>query len=80
LSSAESELAKSANTLFASRSSKFSSSNANTTKTLEASSFFNALIELLNEKGLLTIEELDKRKKQVAQRLVNGFSLFQTGG
>ena len=47
--------------------------NANTSKTLEASSFLYALIELLNEKGLLTFEELDERKKQVAQRLVKKF-------
>ncbi|CAG0953832.1 hypothetical protein METP3_00370 [Methanosarcinales archaeon] len=47
--------------------------NANTTKNLEAASFLYALIEILNEKGLLTIEELDERKKQVAQRLVNRF-------
>lgn len=47
--------------------------NANTKKTLEASSFLYALIELLNEKGLLTIEELDEKKKQVAQRLVKKF-------
>ncbi len=47
--------------------------NANTTKTLEAASFLYALIELLSEKGLLTIEELDERKKQVAQRLVRRF-------
>lgn len=47
--------------------------NANTTKTLEASSFLYALIELLNEKGLISIEELDERKKQVAERLVNNF-------
>ena len=47
--------------------------NANTTKTLESASFLYALIELLNEKGLLTIEELDERKKHVAQRLVKKF-------
>lgn len=47
--------------------------NANTTKTLEAASFLYALIELLSEKGLLTIEELDERKKEVAQRLVERF-------
>jgi hypothetical protein len=47
--------------------------NANTTKTLEASSFLYALVELLNEKGILTIEELDERKNQVAQRLVKKF-------
>lgn len=48
--------------------------NANTTKTLESTSFLYALIELLNEKGLLTIEELDDRKKQVAERLVRRFT------
>jgi Fe-S-cluster containining protein len=47
--------------------------NANTNKNLEAASFLYALIELLSEKGLLTIEELDERKKQVAQRLVMRF-------
>lgn len=40
--------------------------NDNTKKTLESSSFLYALIELLNEKGLLSIEELDERKRQVA--------------
>ena len=48
--------------------------NYNTTKTLESISFLYALIELLSEKGLLSIEELDERKKQVAQRLVNKFT------
>jgi len=47
--------------------------NANTTKILEAASFLYALIEMLNEKGVITIEELDDRKKQVAQRLVQKF-------
>ena len=47
--------------------------NANTTKTLEATSFLYALIELLSEKGILSIEELDERKKQVAQRLMTKF-------
>ncbi|MCE8425207.1 MAG: hypothetical protein J5U17_05460 [Candidatus Methanoperedens sp.] len=47
--------------------------NANTTKNLEAASFLYALIEILNEKGFLTIEELDERKKQVSQRLVDRF-------
>jgi Fe-S-cluster containining protein len=47
--------------------------NTNTMKILESSSFLYALIELLNEKGLLTIEELDERKKQVAERLVTNF-------
>jgi len=43
--------------------------NANQRKTLETASFLYALVELLNEKGLLTIEELDARKEVVAQRL-----------
>lgn len=47
--------------------------NANTNKNLEAASFLYALIEILSEKGLITIEELDERKKQVAQRLVKRF-------
>jgi Fe-S-cluster containining protein len=48
--------------------------NDNTKKVLEAASFLYALIELLNEKGLLSIEELDERKKQVAERLVRKFT------
>lgn len=47
--------------------------NASSTKTLETASFLYALIELLNEKGILTIEELDERKKQIAARLVKKF-------
>lgn len=48
--------------------------NDNTKKTLEAASFLYVLIEILNEKGLLSIEELDERKKQVAERLVKKFT------
>jgi len=47
--------------------------NANTAKNLESASFLYALIELLIEKGLLTTEELDERKRQVAERLVKRF-------
>lgn len=47
--------------------------NANTVKTLEATSFLYALVELLNEKGLISIDELDEKKKQVAGRLVKSF-------
>jgi Fe-S-cluster containining protein len=43
--------------------------NTNTGKVLEVTSFAYALIELLTEKGLLTIEELDVRKKIVGKRL-----------
>ena len=42
----------------------------NTKSTLEATAFLYGLIELLSEKGLLSIEELDERKRQVAQRLL----------
>jgi hypothetical protein len=48
--------------------------NANTTKTLEASAFLYALIELLEEKGLLDVEELDERKRAVAKRLGQKFA------
>ncbi len=47
--------------------------NANTVKTLEATSFLYALVELLNEKGIISIDELDEKKKQVAERLVKSF-------
>ncbi len=47
--------------------------NSNTAKTLEAASFLYALIEILSEKGMLSIQELDERKKQVAERLVKKF-------
>ena len=43
--------------------------NANQRMTTEAASFVYALIELLNERGLLAIEELDERQQLVAQRL-----------
>jgi hypothetical protein len=48
--------------------------NDNTKKTLESASFLYALIELLSEKGMITIEELEERKKQVAERLVCRFA------
>jgi hypothetical protein len=41
----------------------------NTNKMLEASSFLYGLIELLNERGLINIGELDERKKIVGERL-----------
>ena len=43
--------------------------NANQRKTLEAASFLYALVELLSERGLITIDELDARKEVVVQRL-----------
>lgn len=47
--------------------------NANTSKTLENASFLYALVEILIEKGVLTVEELDARKKVIAKRLVENF-------
>jgi Fe-S-cluster containining protein len=50
-------------------------SRLNTTakKTLEAASFLYALVELLNEKGFITTEELDERKRVVGERLVEQY-------
>lgn len=48
--------------------------NANTSKVLEVASFSYALIELLMERGLISVEELDQRKKQVGARLVEKFA------
>ncbi len=48
--------------------------NANTSKVLEVASFSYALIELLSERGLISIEELDQRKRKVGQRLVEKFA------
>lgn len=41
-----------------------------TNKTMENSAFLYGLIELLSEKGLISIQELDERKKVVAERLI----------
>lgn len=51
----------------------------NTRKTLESSSFLYALIELLDEKGILSISEIDERKKKVAARLVRKFEESRIG-
>ena len=50
-----------------------SRANSNTNRVLEAASFLYALIELLKEKGLISIEELDQRKVTVGERLQNRF-------
>lgn len=47
--------------------------NYNTGKALQVASFCYALIELLEEKGILTVAEVDDRKKVVADRLVRKF-------
>ena len=52
---------------------------ATVARTLESASFVYALIEILVERGLLTIEEIDARKKQVAPRLLKRFE-SQDGG
>lgn len=44
--------------------------NTNTEKNLEVAAFTYALIEILMEKGLLTEEELNQRKREVVERLV----------
>jgi Fe-S-cluster containining protein len=43
--------------------------NSNTGSTLEASAFLYALIELLSEKGIISEQELDERKRRVGERL-----------
>jgi Fe-S-cluster containining protein len=48
--------------------------DANTGKLLEIASFLYAAIDLLSEKGLLDIAELDKRKQQAAANLKEKFS------
>lgn len=51
-----------------------SRANSNTNKLLEVTSFSYALIELLSERGLITVEELDKRKEEVNNRLAERFA------
>jgi Fe-S-cluster containining protein len=43
--------------------------SANQRRTLDASAFLYALVELLNEHGVITIDELDARKAVVTERL-----------
>lgn len=47
--------------------------SANTAKNLETASFLYALVEILNEKEIITVDELDRRKKAVGMRLVEQF-------
>ena len=47
--------------------------NTNTGKTLEMTAFSYALVDLLIEKGLLTEEELNERKREMGERLVKKF-------
>lgn len=48
-------------------------SNTNVGKLLEVTAFAYAAIEVLAEKGFLTVEELDERKKVVAERVAERF-------
>ena len=50
-----------------------SRANANTSRALETATFLYALIELLTEKGILTIEELDVQKDKIADRVERRF-------
>lgn len=52
---------------------------ATNARTLESAAFLYALIEMLAENNLLNIEQLDARKKVVAQRLVRRFAAKDQG-
>lgn len=47
--------------------------NDTTQRTLQNSAFLFALIEMLDEKGIISIKDLDERKMVVADRLVKKF-------
>jgi Fe-S-cluster containining protein len=51
-----------------------SRANANTSKLLEVASFSYALMELLMERGLVSVEELDERKRAMSERLLAKFT------
>ena len=51
-----------------------SRANVNSSKLLEVSAFSYALIELLVERGVISIEELDAKKEQVNKRLAEKFA------
>ena len=51
-----------------------SRANVNSSKLLEVASFSYALIEMLAERGIITIEELDQKKNQVNKRLAEQFA------
>jgi len=51
----------------------------NTRKIVQSSSFLYTLIELLDEKGFLSITEIDARRKKVAERLVRKFEQSRIG-
>lgn len=51
----------------------------NTKKVMKSSAFLYALIELLDEKKMVPIEELDERMRKVADRLVKKFEESRVG-
>jgi hypothetical protein len=51
-----------------------SRANVNSSQLLEVSAFSYALIELLAERGLITVEELDEKKNQITKRLAEKFA------
>jgi len=51
-----------------------SRANANTSKLLEVASFSYALMELLMERGIISVEELDERKRAMGERLLTKFT------
>ena len=52
---------------------------ATAARALESASFVYALLEILVERGLLTVAEIDARKKQVAPRLLKRFESQDAG-
>jgi hypothetical protein len=52
---------------------------ATTARSLEAASFLYALVELLAERGAVSIEELDARKASVARRLAKRYAEKDSG-
>jgi hypothetical protein len=52
---------------------------ATTARVLESAAFVYALIELMTERGLITVEEIDARKGQVAPRLLRRFEQQDAG-
>jgi hypothetical protein len=51
-----------------------SRANANTSRLLEVASFSYALMELLMERGIITVQELDERKRAMGERLLAKFN------
>ena len=51
-----------------------SRANANTSKMLEVAAFSYALMELLIERGIISVEELDERKRKLGEVLLEKFN------